>query len=415
MWSFAARFSRFIRGQHWSTLAVLVVFSAPLSWAQSSTQQPAQSTQSLQGERAELDKQIARAQSLIAKSEADQKENRRSLALIRREIELRDELLENLSKEQGAVGAALASEAGGLDSLELRLARLRAEFGATLRTTRRLSASDDLWAFLLDAESFTMAMRRWGWVRSYTALRLEQADELEATLARIEKRHDRLEGKQNELDAVSRQLQNERTVQNRKRSSQQRTLSRLRAEESEFHKDIAAAQKKQEELDKAIAAMIEAARKAAAAGRGYGATPAGQATAAEFVANKGRLNWPVREGTLVGIFGTHPHPSFPGIVVSNNGIDIATTADATIRAVFNGQVSNVTEFPGLGWVVMIDHGSHRSVYSNLRAPVVAKGDLVATGAKLGQVLDLGDGAASHFEIWDAGGSSPSDPLLWIAR
>jgi murein DD-endopeptidase MepM/ murein hydrolase activator NlpD len=66
---------------------------------------------------------------------------------------------------------------------------------------------------------------------------------------------------------------------------------------------------------------------------------------------------------------------------------------------------------------MIDHGSHRSVYANLRAPEVAVGDLVETGALLGAVLDLGNGkgAVAHLEIWDASGSSPDNPLGWIAR
>lgn len=371
----------------------------------------------LEGQRDILDQQISRAQQLITESEAQQKESERGLSLIRREIELRDALLGTLGAEKRAVRSALAIEVAGLDSLELRLAQLRAEFGATLRLSQRLGARDDLWAFLLDSDSFSMALRRWAWVRSYAARRIDQAEELEATLVRIEGRHTALAGQQRELDGVGRKLQNERRVQRDNKRKAANVLTALRREESGHRKDVQHAQSKQRELDQAIAALIEAARLAARSGSAFGATPEGQATAAAFTANKGQLPWPVRQGTLVGKFGTHPHPSFPGIQVNNNGVDIATRDDAPVRAVFNGRVSSVVEFPGLGWLIMIDHGSHRSVYANLRAPEVAEGDVIETGALLGQVLDLGGGKGSvaHLEIWDASGSAPDNPLSWIAR
>ena len=371
----------------------------------------------LEGQRAILDQQISRAQQLITESEAQQKESERGLSLIRREIELRDALLGTLGAEKRAVRSALAVEVAGLDSLELRLAQLRAEFGATLRLSQRLGARDDLWAFLLDSDSFSMALRRWAWVRSYAARRIAQAEELEATLLRIEGRHTALAGQQRELDGVGRKLQNERRVQRDNKRKAANVLTALRREESGHRKDVQRAQSKQRELDEAIAALIEAARLAARSGSAFGATPEGQATAAAFTANKGQLPWPVRQGTLVGKFGTHPHPSFPGIQVNNNGVDIATSDDAPVHAVFKGRVSSVVEFPGLGWLIMIDHGSHRSVYANLRAPEVGEGDVIETGALLGQVLDLGSGkgAVAHLEIWDASGSAPDNPLSWIAR
>jgi septal ring factor EnvC (AmiA/AmiB activator) len=406
MWTFGRHFK--LGG--WALASVCAMACSPL-FAQGGEQSE------LENERATLGRQISRAQQLITESEAQQKESERGLSLIRREIELRDALLGTLGSEKRAVRAALTVEVAGLDSLELRLAKLRAEFGATLRLSQRLGARDDFWAFLLDAESFSMALRRWAWVRSYTTRRIAQAEELEATLARIEGRHAALAEQQGELDDIGRKLQNERRSQREKKRRADQVLTALQQEESGHRKDVERAQSKQRELDQAIAAIIEAARLAARSGSAFGATPEGQATAAAFTSNKGALPWPVSQGTLVGKFGTHPHPSFPGIQIENNGIDIATSDGAPVHAVFKGRVSTVVEFPGLGWLIMIDHGSHRSVYANLRAPEVAAGELVETGALLGAVLDLGSGkgAVAHLEIWDASGSSPDNPLGWIAR
>ena len=85
-----------------------------------------------------------------------------------------------------------------------------------------------------------------------------------------------------------------------------------------------------------------------------------------------------------------------------------------MSAIFSGRVSNVITIPGGGLVVMVDHGSHRSVYANLGAVVVEAGDGLRTGQKVGTVIDLGDGPR-HLEIWDAKGSAPLDPAQWIAR
>ena len=65
--------------------------------------------------------------------------------------------------------------------------------------------------------------------------------------------------------------------------------------------------------------------------------------------------------------------------------------------------------------VMVDHGSHRTVYANLSQVSVSDGQDIRTGQRIGTVLDLGTGHRAHFEVWDAGGSAPLNPELWIAR
>ena len=57
-------------------------------------------------------------------------------------------------------------------------------------------------------------------------------------------------------------------------------------------------------------------------------------------------------------------------------------------------------------VVMVDHGSHRSVYANLGSVDVAQGDDLRTGQTIGTVIDLGEGPRAHLEIWNAKGSAP---------
>ena len=86
-----------------------------------------------------------------------------------------------------------------------------------------------------------------------------------------------------------------------------------------------------------------------------------------------------------------------------------------MTAVFSGRVSNILNIPGGGMVVMVDHGSHRTVYANLSRVSVVDGQDIMTGQDIGAVLNLGNGHRAHFEVWDAEGSAPLNPESWIAQ
>ena len=140
----------------------------------------------------------------------------------------------------------------------------------------------------------------------------------------------------------------------------------------------------------------EAARRAADNTTGFAATPEGQIIAAEFTANWPAL--PVAE-VLVGRFGTHPTRACPA---SSNGVASTCPSAETPVAIFSGRVSNVITIPGGGLVVMVDHGSHRSVYAT-----PARWWTTCAPAKVGTVIDS-DGLRAYLEIWDAKGM-PTPP------
>ena len=72
-----------------------------------------------------------------------------------------------------------------------------------------------------------------------------------------------------------------------------------------------------------------------------------------FGASKSRLPWPVQKGFISDRFGIKEHPVLNGVLINNNGIDIQTSAKATVRSVYEGVVKDVTEIPGLGNVVLL--------------------------------------------------------------
>ena len=106
----------------------------------------------------------------------------------------------------------------------------------------------------------------------------------------------------------------------------------------------------------------------------------------EFIANKGRLPWPVTEGIVVRKFGDQPHPTFPGITISSPGLHIVTRKGSYANTIFNGEVMNVLVGTGGVKNVLIRHGNFITSYNNLENLLVKKGDKVVTGQRIGQIF-----------------------------
>ena len=146
-------------------------------------------------------------------------------------------------------------------------------------------------------------------------------------------------------------------------------------------------------------------------------TPEAQALSNSFVANRGKLPWPVERGTITGYFGPHKHP-VANVTVDNNGIDVQTSPGATVRSVFEGKVTGLFYVPGSGQNVLITHGDYFTVYANLASVSVSKGQIVQTKQVIGTVGNNDEGLpVLNFQIWKSGGKGVSklNPSQWIAQ
>ncbi len=73
-----------------------------------------------------------------------------------------------------------------------------------------------------------------------------------------------------------------------------------------------------------------------------------------FGSQRGRLSIPA-SGDIVSHFGKHKHPEFNSFTF-NNGITIAASMNADIKAVYDGEVIFAEKFKGYGNMLIIDHG-----------------------------------------------------------
>jgi septal ring factor EnvC (AmiA/AmiB activator) len=130
-----------------------------------------------------------------------------------------------------------------------------------------------------------------------------------------------------------------------------------------------------------------------------------------FVRLKGKLAWPI-QGKITGNYGQLRGDG----PVRWNGVLLEAAAGTPVRAVYHGRVAFADWLPGLGLLIIVDHGGgYMSLYGHNEALLKESGDWVEPGESIAQVGDTGGQSrpALYFEIRQNG--EPVNPHPWIAR
>ena len=129
----------------------------------------------------------------------------------------------------------------------------------------------------------------------------------------------------------------------------------------------------------------------------------------DFRVARGRLAWPV-QGSLVNDYGetrVAGHLRWKGVM-------LGAPRGSTVRSVHQGRVVYADWLPGLGMLVIVDHGrGYMSLYGHNEAILAESGVEVAAGQPIARVGDSGGQrqSALYFEIRRDG--DPVDPRPWM--
>ena len=129
-----------------------------------------------------------------------------------------------------------------------------------------------------------------------------------------------------------------------------------------------------------------------------------------FADQKGKLAWPVG-GQLLRDYG---QPRGGGMTW--RGVLVAAPRGAEVRAVYHGRVAYADWLPGMGMLVIVDHGDgYLSLYGHNEALYKSVGEWVAPGEVLAAAGDSGGGpqTALYFEIRK--GTRPENPHRWFGH
>ena len=377
------------------------------------------------------------------------------LVALNKKIEAREALIGEINTEISELDQQISENNKAVAELDSQIVRLKRDYARMVVAAYRHRDSYEMTLFLFSAKSINQAFMRMHYMQQVNNYRREKAQGImDMQLERNEEIRN-LEDQKSEKKNLLGSEESEKQELAMEKDDKDKTFRELQSKEEQLKSDIEKKKKEKESIDNAIQDLIAAEIKAKAAaatkpktasnpktGNSNTAnnpkppvgstgstgsatpktnpvpppTPEGDAIGKSFAENQGRLIWPVAQGAIIGHFGKQPHPVLKGVFVNNNGIDISTTEDASARAVFDGEVTGVTNIPGSGWLVIVRHGEYLTVYAKLENVAVKNGDKVKAKQTIGKISNDSEEGQTilHFEVWKSG-IGKIDPELWLLR
>ena len=247
-------------------------------------------------------------------------------------------------------------------------------------------------------------------MQEFVAYRKRQMEQITQTQTEIDVQNQLLANRKTERATALKAQQREKEQLDRDQRKQQKMLTELKKKE----KDLLAKQKKQQAKVNQINQKIdELIRKQTRTTQTL--TKEQQLLSGGFEANKGRLPWPVAKGFISGYFGEQQHPIYKQVIVNNKGIYIQTEKGASARAVFDGDVTSCIVL-GNSYAVIVQHGSYRTVYSNLKTLAVKQGDHLKAKQNIGTILsdaEEDNKTELYFQIYKD--RTILNPSLWLSK
>jgi septal ring factor EnvC (AmiA/AmiB activator) len=401
------------------------------------------SRKELENRKKRLQKEIDETDRLIKDTRKDKNASLSQLKILNKKLESRKKLIRAIQSEMNNLNSSIQTTEEKIKTLKSDVEQLKINYGTLVRRAYLNRNKESVMMMLFSSEDITQAYKRLYYLRKYNQYRRDQAIMLQQTGKELNEKQKELKINLSQKRDLLGVEEKQEKVLSKEKTEQQTTIKILSKKEKKLKQDLEKKLKEKKSLDREIQKIIEREialereraiskskaeaeierKKAISEGRPvpattetvYRVTPETKALSGKFEANKGNLPWPVSRGVITESFGTHPHPVLKGITTNNNGIDIATSPGAAVKAIFDGVVTGVISIPGANRAVIVKQGEYLTVYSILASVSVNKGDAVNAGSTIGIADTDNDSgkAEAHLEIWK--GKEKLNPELWIAR
>lgn len=387
---------------------------------------------SLEKEIKSLQKDIATANKLLKETSKSKEVTLNQVSLMEKKIKNRQKLINVYNDQIALLEKNISQGEKNIQSLNGELNKLREEYSKMVVFAYKNRSHYDQLEFLFAAEDFNQAIRRMRYIQQFTDARKTKMDQIAATQKKVSDEVEAQRKNREEQLALLAEEKNQQQELIKEKGELNTQVAQLKKKESSIQQSIkekqAQAKKFQQEVDKIIAEEIRKANERAAKEAKkskpvatktkpdkMALTPSEKVLSTSFSANKGKLPWPVERGVVSSSYGKHASSISSKVMVTNNGIDIATGENAQARSVFEGVVVSVVKPSASNIGVIIRHGDYFTVYSQLDEVYVSRGDKVKTKQAIGKVhTDRTEGKTElHFELRQ--GTETLNPTGWLAR
>ncbi|MFI5133308.1 MAG: murein hydrolase activator EnvC family protein [Chitinophagales bacterium] len=408
-------------------------------------QQPTQDKSELEKERLQLQKDMQDIQNQYDQVKGKTKQSVAQLNMLNRKIDLQKKYINNINRELRMIDDDIYTSNLEIYRLQKQLDTLKAEYARSVVYAYKNRSAYDYLNFIFSAGSFNDALKRISYLKSYRSYREKQVNTILETGQLITKRKQQELGKKEQQNNALKNQNKQMDVLDDQKKEKDAVVSKLKSQEKDLLKQLAAKKKRDNELKNSLTAIVKreidlakkkvddeaknnpvtnpltnptttitSTIKTTAAGDYLNLNASDVRLNGQFEMNRGRLPWPVDNGYVSIHFGLY---SIEGTSVKgdNPGITISTpSAGVPVKSVFDGEIVNV--FSTVDEMnVTIRHGKYFTTYSNLSSVSVKKGDEVKTGQNLGRLGADDEGSGGRLDFLLMIEKKIVNPELWLTR
>ena len=336
-------------------------------------------------------------------------------------ISVRNQLVKVNNQQANLLTRQINVNQRDISQLRAELESLKQDYADMVRKSYKSKSSQNRLMFLFSSADFLQAYKRIQYMKQYANFRKKQGEEIAQKTQTIQELNKTLLDQKRQKEALAAENRKIQETLVGERKAQQRLVRSLKNKSRSFSSEIRQKQRKAAAIDREIERLIKEAIAASnkAAGKtsknAFALTPEAKLLAKNFIANKGKLPWPVEKGIVIQRFGTQPHPVVKTTTIKSNGVTIATSPKSIARAVFEGEVMTVLSFKGSNPTVLIKHGNYITTYKNIAKVYVKKGDKVKAKQPIGEVFTNPQTGKTTLQFSVFNGLSPQNPKQWVYR
>jgi murein hydrolase activator len=402
---------------------------------QKSKNEPRGASREVRMKQDELDRlkqEIKDYESKITESRKKEKNALNRIGDYEKQIVLLKKLVAQLSSGIERNEHEIDAAKGILVKTETELQKLRNAYARYVVSLYKKGRTHDS-ELLLSSASLNQMFIRAKYLKAFSLKHRSRTEAIREKKIQIEQDKNRLEVKLNMQKKAVSEKQTEETHLQKKTVEHKDLLDKVRQDKAEYEKQLRRKQIAAQKLERMIGDIIEKDRQKrlaelkkrnAATRSGKGAPrksteekitslPSVPISKTAFGKLRGRLPWPVSQGSVIGTFGEQTNPRI-GTITINNGIDIKVPVGTAVHAVADGEVTMVSFIPGFGNLAIINHkDGFFTVYASLTTLSVRESQKVKAGQTIAKSGEGVSGPAVHFELYRE--RQKQNPLTWLSK
>ena len=320
----------------------------------------------------------------VRKADMEVQSARQRLSTVREQRQAAQARLKDLEQERAATRAKIDAEREALSG-QLRVAYMNGQ--------------QEQLKLMLNQQDPSRLGRLMVWYAYFGRARADQLTAINEHLAHLELLSEKIAAEAAQLEQLEKQQSQQVNALASARDQRKTTLAEVQSRIRSRNDELAKARREAQALEK----LVEQLRRAIQEFPDLGDSP--------FAKVRGKLPWPVK-GPLLAKFGQLRS----GGPLKWHGIVIGTERGAQVRAPYPGRVVYADWLPGLGLLLVLDHGGgFMSLYGHNEQLYRRVGDRVSPGDLLSAVGDASGFGKPGLYLEIRKGRDPLDPLLWLTR